>query len=79
MIPEHFRSACVILWGLDYRQQARAFLGVSDRNLSRFCSGAKEVGPDFEADLLQAIRDRAANDPTPIIVVLRKALEPANA
>ena len=74
MSPTDFRAAALILYGPEWRAPMREFLGCSDRNLSRFATGSKEVGDGFEADILQAIRDRYASNPTPVMMVFERAL-----
>lgn len=79
MTPTEFRAACTMLWG-DGRtwgvEGAAQFLGVSERNVRRWATGEKIVGPGLSAALLDELRRRIFdhNDERPELVVVRQAV-----
>lgn len=81
MDAEHFRWVCRLLWGDpggSYWGAAAAaqFLGVTERNVSYFGGGGKEVPAGIARELGEELR-RRLNDPldeTPSLTVIRHAL-----
>lgn len=52
-----FAKCAMLLWGDPYVPQMAQALGVAERSIQRWSSGARDVPPDIWADLAERLRE----------------------